>query len=167
MAVLAVVASPTYAVLSAGSMIFQICPAAGDASPSNPKNQYSFPFGMPLLRERLQAYFAAFYPEIPADADKNITVVLGATEGFAVCLRALCSPGDNVAFFQPFHELYPSQCTIFGLNPRAVTLREGADGQQQPHLLRTPGASCSRGEGGDEPGTLWWRRLRNSPRALS
>ena len=91
-------------------------------------NQYSFPFGMPLLRERLQAYFAAFYPEIPADADKNITVVLGATEGFAVCLRALCSPGDNVAFFQPFHELYPSQCTIFGLNPRAVTLREGADG---------------------------------------
>ena len=64
-------------------------------------NQYSFPFGMPLLRERLQAYFAAFYPEIPADADKNITVVLGATEGFAVCLRALCAPGDNVAFFSP------------------------------------------------------------------
>ena len=100
-------------------------------------NQYSFPFGMPLLRERLQAYFAAFYPEIPADADKNITVVLGATEG-TVCLRALCSPGDNVAFFQPFHELYPSQCTIFGLNPRAVTLREGADGWSYDAAGSTP-----------------------------
>lgn len=53
-----------------------------------------------------------------------MTVVLGATEGFAVCLRALCDPGDKVVFFEPFHELYPSQCTLWGLSPASVTLHE-------------------------------------------
>lgn len=33
-----------------------------------------------------------------------------------------------MVFFEPFHELYPSQCLIWGLCPRAVTLREGVDG---------------------------------------
>jgi hypothetical protein len=40
---------------------------------------------------------------------------------YQVCLRALCEPGDKVVFFQPFHELYPSQCTLWGLSPTAVT----------------------------------------------
>jgi len=87
-------------------------------------NQYSFPFGAPFLRQTIERYYTTFYPTVPANAEDNLTVVLGATEGFAVCLRALCSPGDAVAFFQPFHELYPAQCTLWGLTPRAVTLYE-------------------------------------------
>lgn len=91
-------------------------------------NQYSYPFGVPMLRQTLAKYYAEFYPEIAADAEANLTVCLGATEGFAICLRAICVPGDAVAFFQPFHELYPSQCTIWGLEPRAVTLLQESDG---------------------------------------
>merc|ERR1740139_278648 len=91
-------------------------------------NQYNFPFGMPTLRAAVAAYYAEFYPGLPADAEANLTVVLGATEGFAVCLRALCAPGDAVVFFQPFHELYPAQCTLWGLAPRAVTLYEREGG---------------------------------------
>jgi len=87
-------------------------------------SQYSFPFGLPMLRTELQRYYKRFYPGLEADAEKNLTVVLGATEGFACSLRTLCEPGDSVVFFEPFHELYPSQCKLWHLKPVAVTLRE-------------------------------------------
>lgn len=90
-------------------------------------SQYSFPFGLPLLRTELQTYYERFYLGLPADADKNLTVVLGATEGFACSLRTLCEPGDSVVFFEPFHELYPSQCKLWHLKPVAVTLREDTE----------------------------------------
>jgi aspartate/methionine/tyrosine aminotransferase len=96
----------------------------GTAAPKDALNQYSFPFGAPDTRAALSQYYRTFYPGVPADAEENLTIVLGATEGFAVCLRAICSPGDTVAFFQPFHELYPSQCVLWGLSPRAITLLE-------------------------------------------
>eukprot|EP00038_Savillea_parva_P025689 m.48947 g.48947 ORF g.48947 m.48947 type:complete len:467 (+) comp7060_c0_seq1:46-1446(+) len=88
-------------------------------------SQYTFPFGIPMLRDSLAEYYKRFYPDGPfVDPNDNVTVVLGATEGFAVCLRALCDPGDKVVFFEPFHELYPSQCTLWGLTPSSVTLHE-------------------------------------------
>ena len=69
-------------------------------------NQYSFPFGTLEMRRAVSAYYATFCPALLADAEKHITIVLGATEGFAACLRALGCPGDRIVFFQPFHELY-------------------------------------------------------------
>lgn len=89
-------------------------------------SQYSFPFGLPLLRQELQAYYARFYPGLAANAEDNLTVTLGATEGFACVLRTICAPGDAVVFFEPFHELYPSQCRLWHLKPRSVTLYEDA-----------------------------------------
>ena len=68
-------------------------------------------------------YYAQRFPGAFAyDADENITIVAGATEGFAACIRALAAPGDVVAFFEPCHELYPSQLALFGMRPHAVTL---------------------------------------------
>ena len=57
-------------------------------------NQYSFPFGLPELREAIARYtsrFSGFHP----DPEREITVVLGATEGLATVLRAICRPGDG------------------------------------------------------------------------
>ena len=102
-------------------------PEKAGANSKDSLNQYSFPFGAPILRQALSEYYATFYPEVPADPEENLTVVLGATEGFAICLRTLCVPGDVVVFFQPFHELYPAQCTLWGMVPRAVTLFENDD----------------------------------------
>ena len=86
-------------------------------------NQYSFPYGAPELRRAVAKYYARRFPGAFAyDADENITVVAGATEGFAACIRALAEPGDTIAFFEPCHELYPSQLALFGMRPRAVTL---------------------------------------------
>jgi aminotransferase len=92
----------------------------------NPKdrfNQYSFPFGLPELRQAIAGYTERFYGFRP-DPDTEITVVLGATEGLSSLLRATCSPGEALVVFQPFHEMYPSQADIFGLEARYTTLRE-------------------------------------------
>ena len=104
-----------------------LLPAAADSAVDS-LNQYSYPFGIPMLRQAIEKYYGDFYPGVPADAEKNLTVCLGATEGFAICLRAICQPADHVVFFQPFHELYPNQCTIWGLTPKAVTLYETSSG---------------------------------------
>ena len=95
-------------------------------NPRDRFNQYSFPFGLPELREAIASYTERFYGFRP-DPDTQITVVLGATEGLSSLLRATCAPGDGLIVFQPFHEMYPSQAGIFGLEPRYVTLREDAD----------------------------------------
>lgn len=105
-----------------------LLPDAGKEVSKDLLSQYSFPFGMPALRQQLQAYYARFYPGLTADAERNLTVVLGATEGFACALRCVCQPRDRVVFFEPFHELYPSQCALWHLEPMAVTLRETAKG---------------------------------------
>ena len=92
-------------------------------------NQYSFPMGTAELRQAIADYTARFYGDggLTPDADAEITVCLGATEGFATSLRAICEPGDTVAFFQPFHELYPAQVAVWGLKGVACTLSEDLD----------------------------------------
>lgn len=89
-------------------------------------NQYSFPFGLPELRQAVADYTRRFYGFYP-DPQTEITIVLGATEGLSSVLRAVCEPGDGLVVFQPFHEMYPSQANIFGLKPRYVTLRENLE----------------------------------------
>ncbi|MEM7253422.1 MAG: aminotransferase class I/II-fold pyridoxal phosphate-dependent enzyme [Pseudomonadota bacterium] len=86
-------------------------------------NQYSFPFGLPELRHAIANYTETFLRFRP-DENDEITVVLGASEGMAATFRAVCEPGDAVAIIQPFHEIYPAQLAIFGIESRFVTLRE-------------------------------------------
>jgi aminotransferase len=49
-------------------------------------------------------------------------VTLGATEGIMTALRTVANPGDEVIFFEPFHEAYVPQCLTLGLTPRVVTI---------------------------------------------
>lgn len=84
-------------------------------------NQYSPPMGRPDLRQAISEYYQRFYNYTVSLDD--ITVTLGATEAFASALRTLGRPNDKCVIIEPFHELYPSQCNIFYLEPRYVTLR--------------------------------------------
>ena len=95
-------------------------------NPRDQLNQYSYPFGLPELRQAIADYTESFYGCRP-DPEEQITVVLGASEGMAVAFRTLLVPGDAVVVMQPYHELYPSQAAIFGLATRFVTLREDRD----------------------------------------
>ena len=92
-------------------------------------NQYSFPFGLPELRDAIADYTARFYPFRP-DPDTQITVSLGATEGLSSVLRATCKPDDGIVVFQPFHEMYPSQARVFGLRPQYATLKENPEARK-------------------------------------
>lgn len=98
-------------------------------------SQYSTPFGRPLLREKIAVYYEKFYPDRQGgtrryvDPDKNITVTLGATEALAVVLRTVCRPGDYVLIIEPYHELYPSQASVFYLETEYTELREEVSGK--------------------------------------
>jgi aspartate/methionine/tyrosine aminotransferase len=84
-------------------------------------NQYSPPMGRSDLRQAISVYYQRFYDyQVSPD---DITVTLGATEAFASALRTIGRPGDKCVILEPFHELYPSQCNIFYLDPLYVTLR--------------------------------------------
>ena len=84
-------------------------------------NQYSPPMGRPDARRAVSQYYQRLYDYTVSEDD--ITLTLGATEACATALRTVGSPGDKVVIFEPFHELYPSQCGIFYLEPTFVTLR--------------------------------------------
>ena len=127
---------------------------AGLQNSSDTLNQYSFPFGLPELRNAIAEYtlrFSGFRP----DPETEVTVVLGSTEGLSSVLLATCEPGDGVIIVQPFHEMFPSQAQIFRLRPIYVTLQEDvqrgtwrldreelAQAAAQPHartlILNTP-----------------------------
>ena len=95
--------------------------------PTDSYNQYSYPFGLPELRESIAEYTRRWYGFTP-DPESEITVVLGATEGVSTVLRAVGQPGDGIVVIQPFHEMYPAQAAVFGLRPRYATLREQVAG---------------------------------------
>mmetsp|Transcript_28209 Transcript_28209/g.40409 ORF Transcript_28209/g.40409 Transcript_28209/m.40409 type:complete len:434 (-) Transcript_28209:258-1559(-) len=86
-------------------------------------NQYSPPMGREDLREAIAKHYQTIY-NYSVDPETEITVTLGATEAFASALRTIGKPGDKVVIFEPFHELYPSQCGIFYLEPVYVSLIE-------------------------------------------
>jgi len=93
----------------------------------NPKNsvlnQYSIPYGIVPLREAIRDYYLRFY-NFSVDAEKEITVTCGATEAFAATMRALCEPDEGVLIIEPYHELYPQQCSIFHLRTEFTNLIE-------------------------------------------
>ena len=89
-------------------------------------NQYSFPFGLIELRVAISDYTEQLYGWRP-DAEAEVTVTLGATEALASVLAGVCEAGDRVIVPQPYHEMYPSQAAIFGIEPAYVTLVEQVD----------------------------------------
>ena len=99
--------------------------SGGANSSSDVLNQYSPPMGRADVRTAIAAYYKRFY-DYDVDID-NITVTLGATEALASAVRSLGKPNDKAVMFEPFHELYPSQCNLFYLQTDYVTLRPARD----------------------------------------
>ncbi len=89
-------------------------------------NQYSYPFGLPELRGAVADYTERFLNFRP-DPEKEITIVVGATEGLFTSLRTICNPGDEIIIMQPFHEMYRLQSISLDLRPKYITLRANPD----------------------------------------
>ena len=99
-------------------------------------NQYAITFGAKPLRDAIAAKTARFHPGWIVDAEAEITVVNGATEGMIAAMLGLLDPGDEVIVFEPFYENYGPDAILSGAVPHYVTLHE-PDWSIDPDELRT------------------------------
>jgi aspartate/methionine/tyrosine aminotransferase len=95
--------------------------AAAIAAIASGNNQYSYTYGIPDLRRAI-AEKAMHFNHIPNVDPEDVVVTLGATEGITSALKTVANPGDEVIFFEPFHEAYVPQCLHLGLTPRVVSI---------------------------------------------
>jgi aspartate/methionine/tyrosine aminotransferase len=116
--------------------------AAADAVAAD-HNQYAITFGSKPLRDAIAAKTARFHPDWVVDAETEITVVNGATEGMISAMLGLLDPGDEVIVFEPFYENYGPDAILTGAIPRYVTLHE-PDWSIDPDELRAAVTSRTR-----------------------
>jgi N-succinyldiaminopimelate aminotransferase len=102
--------------------------AAADAlchSPDPRSNQYSGIAGRPELLSAVARYYKS--TGVKSTAASEVLVTTSATEAIYVALQALCDPGDEVVFLEPFFPWYISHCKIFGAVPVTVRMQPAPD----------------------------------------
>jgi len=90
-------------------------------------NQYAPMTGVPALRQAIARKTARLY-ERSIDADAEITVCSGATEGLFSAIQAIVRPGDEVIVFDPAYDSYEPSVTLAGGVTRHVPLAISNDG---------------------------------------
>jgi N-succinyldiaminopimelate aminotransferase len=86
------------------------------------RNQYAPGVGVPELRHAVAAHQARHYG-LDLDADRQVVITTGATEGIAASLLALVDPGDEVVVLEPYYDSYTAMIQMAGGVRRPVTLR--------------------------------------------
>ncbi len=84
--------------------------------------QYTSNWGRIQLR-RLIAEYLRRRCRVTYDPADEILVTIGASEGIDLCLRALCSPGDEVLIPEPSYVSYAPGVTFAGAEPRSIVTR--------------------------------------------
>ncbi|MCO4754591.1 MAG: aminotransferase class I/II-fold pyridoxal phosphate-dependent enzyme [Bacteriovoracaceae bacterium] len=85
-------------------------------------NQYAPFAGVKELRSSLADLYKDFY-DLSYNADSEITIVNGATEGIYATIQALINPGDEVVVFEPVYDSYVSSIKLAGAKAVPVTLK--------------------------------------------
>lgn len=83
---------------------------------SSGHNQYAPMPGIPALRKQIAAKLKPYHAQ-PFDADEEITITSGATEGLFATLNALIHPRDEVIIFDPAYDLYAPAVMLAGGKP--------------------------------------------------
>lgn len=86
------------------------------------KNQYVPMQGVPELRQAISKKFATCY-NASYDADTEINVVSGATQGLYTAMSAFIEEGDEVIIFTPAYDSYAPGVILHGGIPKFVELR--------------------------------------------
>jgi methionine aminotransferase len=76
-------------------------------------NQYAPMAGLLRLREAV-ARHVAYYRGVHVDAESEVTIVPGATEGIFACVQAVVHPGDEVILFDPAYDSYEPAVDLAG-----------------------------------------------------
>jgi len=91
-------------------------------------NQYAPMPGVPTLRHAIAAK-VQIEQSREIDADTEVTVCSGATEGLFCAIQAIVRPGDEVVVFDPAYDSYEPSVTLAGGITRHVPLAINANGQ--------------------------------------
>lgn len=84
-------------------------------------NQYAPMIGVPALRRAIADKVKHLYGR-EVDADTEVTVSDGATEGLFSAIQAIVHPGDEVIVFDPAYDSYEPAVTLAGGTTRHLTL---------------------------------------------
>jgi methionine aminotransferase len=90
-------------------------------------NQYAPMTGVPSLRSAIADKTSKFQGR-ELDADTEITICSGATEGLFSAIQAIVHPGDEVIVFDPAYDSYEPSVTLAGGVTRHVPLQISDDG---------------------------------------
>ncbi len=104
---------------------------AVDAAMRAGHNQYAPMTGLPVLREAIAAKLAALYGH-PYDANAEITVTAGATQGIITAILCAVHPGDEVIVIEPCYDSYQPSIVMAGGVPVPVAMRVDAGGYSVP-----------------------------------
>lgn len=85
------------------------------------RNQYAPMPGLPELRQQIAIKTEACYGYLP-NADQEITVTAGATQGLFTALQALVHPGDEVILLDPAYDAYDPAVRLAGGIPVHVDM---------------------------------------------
>ena len=116
---------------------------AGKRAISQGRNQYSYTWGTPELRNAL-ADDLAKRKNLRLDPDREIVITCGNSEAMIASLIALTEPGDKVLIIEPFYENYLPGCTLSGATPIFARINDDLTldekglkkaFEQQPRLL--------------------------------
>ena len=84
-------------------------------------NQYAPSTGIPDLRRAVAGKMKRFYG-VQVDADNEVTVTSGATEGLCATLLGILEPDDEVILLEPCYDSYPPVAAMAGARIRYVSL---------------------------------------------
>jgi methionine aminotransferase len=104
---------------------------AVDAAMRAGHNQYAPMTGLPVLREAIAAKLAALYGNA-YDANAEITVTAGATQGIITAILCAVHPGDEAIVIEPCYDSYQPSIALAGGVAVPVAMRVGADGYSVP-----------------------------------
>lgn len=90
-------------------------------------NQYAPMAGVPALREQITNQLLR-HREVAVDADKEVTVVPGATEGIFCAVMASIREGDEVIVFDPCYDSYEPAIVLAGGRAVHIPLTAGTFG---------------------------------------
>ncbi len=90
------------------------------------KTAYTSNQGMIPLRQAIADYLYEKY-DIKYDAEKEVLITVGASEGIDLALRAICEPGDEVLVVEPSYVSYKPCVVMAGGVPVPLTTKEEND----------------------------------------
>lgn len=92
-------------------------------------NQYAITWGVKEFRDAIAAK-TKWFLGLDIDAESEITVTCGSTEGMIAGMLASVDAGEEVVVFEPFYENYAPDAILSDAKPRHVPLYKTANGWQ-------------------------------------